>query len=660
MSSKARWLSLLLLSASAVVAGPALADDDDPPALVGRVAYVEGAVSYVGVESDDWAPVSRNFPVAERESFWTDRESRAELQVGPVQLRLDQMTELDVDRLDYGVARYNLARGVVDIRMWRMPDGGVTIITPRGEVRLERAGVYRIDATAGNVEVTTLEGLASVDGPGGAINISRGQAAILLGGQRIEIAAGQTAYIDEWSRRREAETGYGRRPDSTDYAGIEDLDSFGRWQAIADYDRVWFPDNVPQDWAPYRYGEWTWVQPWGWTWVDDAPWGFTPFHYGRWVQVGGRWGWCPGRPAPRPVYAPALVAFIGGSDWSVSLRSGGRGPAVGWVPLAPDEVYRPSYHVSPTYVRQVNITNVNETIINRTVINGRDDDRRRFDNPAASSFRNSRAATVVDAHTFGGHGPVQSNAMRVAPEDLFRARVAADPAVIAPPPQPRTDRRQGEAWRRPPTAGAAPQPPVFTPRAPQPYRQPTLQPYTSGPATPTLAQPAPATPYVRAPAAQPPAAPAPAAQPSSGPDHRRDRPDNWRDQGRPPAMIQPQAPARTGPPPGPPTPPASAPTQYLAPVPLSQPMPQFRPRQDRQDRPAAATTAAPAPAPAPAPVAPPPAQPRAIPLPGGFPSGSARPPVAVTPASKPPPKAVPTPPAPRKPIDPDKPQKQPD
>jgi hypothetical protein len=28
------------------------------------------------------------------------------------------------------------------------------------------------------------------------------------------------------------------------------------------------------------------MSPWGWTWVDNAPWGFAPFHYGRWVGAG--------------------------------------------------------------------------------------------------------------------------------------------------------------------------------------------------------------------------------------------------------------------------------------------------------------------------------------------------------------------------------------
>ncbi len=73
--------------------------------------------------------------------------------------------------------------------------------------------------------------------------------------------------------------------------------------------------EVPAGWAPYRNGHWAWIDPWGWTWVDDAPWGFAPFHYGRWTVVDDRWGWVPGPVRQRAVYAPALVAFIGGAEF---------------------------------------------------------------------------------------------------------------------------------------------------------------------------------------------------------------------------------------------------------------------------------------------------------------------------------------------------------
>ena len=132
--------------------------------------------------------------------------------------------------------------------------------------------------------------------------------------------------------------------------GYEDLDDYGAWQTDPNYGAVWFPRSTPAGWAPYRYGHWESVQPWGWTWIDDEPWGFAPFHYGRWASVRGRWGWVPGEAKLRPVYAPALVAFVGGQGWSGSA-SFGSGGGVGWVPLAPGEPFVPAYRASTAYVK---------------------------------------------------------------------------------------------------------------------------------------------------------------------------------------------------------------------------------------------------------------------------------------------------------------------
>src|SRR5207244_5725328 len=67
-------------------------------------------------------------------------------------------------------------------------------------------------------------------------------------------------------------------------------------------------------------------------------------------------------------YAPALVVFVGGHNWSVAIGAGGGG-GVAWFPLAPEEPYVPAYHVSNTYIRNVNVTNVNVTNINVTNVN---------------------------------------------------------------------------------------------------------------------------------------------------------------------------------------------------------------------------------------------------------------------------------------------------
>ena len=175
---------------------------------------------------------------------------------------------------------------------------------------------------------------------------------------------------DQWSysRDRAEDESVSAQYVSRDMTGYEDLDRNGTWSDDADYGHVWVPSHVAYDWAPYRYGRWAWVEPYGWTWIDDAPWGFAPFHYGRWAYVRNRWVWAPGVVRRRPVYAPALVVFVGGSNFSGGRYYGDRGD-VAWFPLAPREIYRPAYRTSDDYVRLVNVTNVNVTNINITNVN---------------------------------------------------------------------------------------------------------------------------------------------------------------------------------------------------------------------------------------------------------------------------------------------------
>jgi hypothetical protein len=195
--------------------------------------------------------------------------------------------------------------------------------------------------------------------------------------------------------------------------GYAALDGNGTWTNDPAYGPVWIPTAVATDWAPYHDGHWAWIEPWGWTWVDDAPWGFAPFHYGRWAWLRGRshWGWVPGQVAvARPVYAPALVAFVaggsGGTRWGVSLSNGA--PGVAWLPLAPGEAYRPGYRVSPRYV-----TRVNQTIVVRnTTINNTNVYVNQQAPHAVAAVPSS--AFVQGQHVRGTEGSVPANVLRHA------------------------------------------------------------------------------------------------------------------------------------------------------------------------------------------------------------------------------------------------------
>jgi hypothetical protein len=439
-----------------VLATAALAD---PPGRVGRISYLEGEVSFQPPQEDFWTSATSNFPVAQGEAFWTGDEGRAELQVGPVEARLDNETELDVVDLDYGAARLSLAQGSVDLRLWRAPRGGVVIATPAGDVRFDYAGSYRIDVGAPQddgsyppVEVTVFEGEAGVPSPDGPVGVDAGEAAMIDAGYAPQEVDVQDAAIDDWARDREARERWNEDNGlSGSMTGVEDLEAYGQFEDTADYGQVWFPRDVDPDWAPYREGHWAYVNPWGWTWIDDQPWGFAPFHYGRWAQIDGRWGWVPGRRDAEPIYAPALVAFIGGGGWSIGI---GGGDAMGWVPLAPDEVYRPDYQVSDDYVRRLNTADVNQTVINNVDLRA---DRR----GSADQFRNARAAVVVPADAFARGAPVQRAVVPTPVQSLAGAPIAPPTSRPAPTREARAGFAVGPGAR--PGVGApftAPPPPA--------------------------------------------------------------------------------------------------------------------------------------------------------------------------------------------------------
>jgi hypothetical protein len=106
-----------------------------------------------------------------------------------------------------------------------------------------------------------------------------------------------------------------------------------------------------------------WEDWYGWTWVSADPWGWAPYHYGRWFHH-DRFGWCwyPGAFGPRHYWSPALVGWFGfGGGGGFGFGFGN----IGWVPLAPFEVLHPWWGRG-FYGRGFNRTTINVTNINVT------------------------------------------------------------------------------------------------------------------------------------------------------------------------------------------------------------------------------------------------------------------------------------------------------
>jgi hypothetical protein len=253
------------------------------------------------------------------------------------------------------------------------------------------------------------------------MTVRAGDAEVLIENTRDFLRSGQTLFVtgdplnpqrayrvptplDDWDRWNESRDRELARNDSYRYVsrdiyGAEDLSDHGQWVYDAPYGWVWVP-RVDAAWAPYRVGRWSWIDYYGWTWVSGDPWGWAPYHYGRWYY-GPRygWAWYPGGPAVRYTWRPALVAFFG---W---------GTNIGWVPLAPYEVYRPWYGLNRTTV-----------VNNVTVINHID---------AVNSYHNARfisgrsGVTSLASTDFWRHRTTVNNYVIGTDRDFNRASDAA-------------------------------------------------------------------------------------------------------------------------------------------------------------------------------------------------------------------------------------------
>jgi hypothetical protein len=350
-----------------VLGGLAVAQDqDDPPSRVARVQFLEGQVSMQPGGVSDWIDAPMNRPLTTADRMWTDQNSRAELSLATTSMMLGPETSMTLLNLNDQTSQIELDQGTLILSVRYLAPGEVVEVdTPNFAFTAFRSGIYRFHVEPDNDRSSVMvrrEGDGEATGNGEPVHMHDGYFAIFTNGQSLNYEVRDLPgrdWLDDWaaSSERQAQQSVSARYVPAGTVGYESLDGNGQWVVSPIYGSVWYP-NVAPGWAPYRYGHWAWIEPWGWTWVDDAPWGFAPFHYGRWVNDSGRWAWIPGPAGVRPVYSPAMVAWVGGV---------GVGVGVAWVPLGWHDPFIPAYHVSPVYARNVNISN--SKVVNVTVIN---------------------------------------------------------------------------------------------------------------------------------------------------------------------------------------------------------------------------------------------------------------------------------------------------
>jgi hypothetical protein len=423
------WLALLCSAAALCAASGALAD---PPDRVARLTQIEGTVTFSPSGEDEWAAAEPNRPLTTGDRLWSDAASHAELGIGTASARLGAGTSVQVLNLDDRIGQFQLAQGTFNLRVRSIAgDQFYEIDTPTLAFSIRQDGDYRIDVDpSGNTTIVSVRaGRGEAWGEGTSYVIDAGQQYTFTGPdmQYQYTALPPPDEFDRWclERDRHEDSVAARHYVSPEVIGYSDLDQYGTWRSVEGYGNVWVPTQVVAGWAPYHYGRWAWIEPWGWTWIDDAPWGFAPFHYGRWTFLSSHWCWVPGPVAAQAVYAPALVAFVGGvGGATLSLSVGG--PGVAWFPLGVGEVYRPSYVVSRNYFTNINVTN---TVINKTYVTNV------YNNTNVNiTYRNREVAgavTAVPATAFASGERVDRHAVALQRDVIAREQVT-NVAAVAP------------------------------------------------------------------------------------------------------------------------------------------------------------------------------------------------------------------------------------
>jgi len=440
------WCGFALL-----VVNVAAADEDDPPTRAARLAFMAGTVSFQPAGTGDWVAPYINRPLTTGDQLWCDSDGRAELQLDGSALRVTAGTAVSFINLADDVTQLQLSSGTLIVRVRRLNDQETyEIDTPNLAFSVLRPGLYRlsVDSSGNATAVVVRSGQGEVTGAGVAYPVYSGQNDTFSGTNQLVASTQPESAEDEfdtWSADRDSRWDRSRSASYVppDVVGYGDLDDYGAWDGTPEYGTVWFPRGMAAGWAPYQSGHWAYVAPWGYTWVDDSPWGFAPFHYGRWVWLHGGWGWVPpprAGPAYVPtVYAPALVAWVG------------IGAGVAWVALGPREVYVPSYPVSRTYVNDINVSNttVNTTVINNvyntTIVN------KTATNVTYVNRSVPGAVVATSSRAFTTALPVARNKVNVDARSLANARVQPLAPTVVPNMQAVLG-SQRPAARTPPTA----------------------------------------------------------------------------------------------------------------------------------------------------------------------------------------------------------------
>jgi hypothetical protein len=353
----------LLVLFSAIWAGSVV----DAAIIVGRISHIEGEIYRYMDVNESWVATSLQSPAGTQDVLATGDNSRAEIVFPDNQLmRLDENTEIEILNLDDDIGEFTLQSGLA--RFYNRSSAGKMIVeTAKGTAKVGPGSAIDVQVDEQAVTVSVVRGEATFHSYDDGVE----KVEVLSGSTSLEfleksIIAGVGPINRKWDNWCADREGLWNRnnlvrsehlPESMqEYAYA--MEPYGRWQRIyyrGYYYWAWKPHSVAVGWSPYTTGYW---QDWHGSpvWIDHNPWGWVTHHHGNWINMHGAWLWTP----YVHVSHVAGVTVIGfnirfgkryRSHWHPGrVRWIAHNDYIGWLPLAPWEIYYGKHKWGPRTV----------------------------------------------------------------------------------------------------------------------------------------------------------------------------------------------------------------------------------------------------------------------------------------------------------------------
>lgn len=322
------FLSMLMMAISAIPSARGQEAEDSTPAVgpdnpenvrVARLSFFYGSAQ-VERPGADWQDAQVNLPMEEGTKVRTE-DGRAEIQFddGSI-LRLAQSSTVELTELSVAGGRattkVELLSGTA-ILVGRISGGeSFRVVTPSIDVEVPSGASFRVDAADGNSWVTVLNGNLQIAAAGNVNPVSAGNMLHLSADGQTDVETSPEADdFDTWSadRDRMLAGGYAAAEEYVGsdqpefYDAAADLSAYGYWGNIAGYGACWIPYGISARWMPFGLGSWRYYRNLGWTWISAEPWGWLPYHYGKWFYTTHGWAWSPN---PVRKFNPGAVDWI--------------------------------------------------------------------------------------------------------------------------------------------------------------------------------------------------------------------------------------------------------------------------------------------------------------------------------------------------------------